>query len=157
MSHDTGLLPEGLARQWDEDGTSNLIQTTPFDFDRIDTLESVARDALTVPEAFPAFVVRLRHSIERRCQAELLLCLLGILDKFKNKSLAIDCLKYVGGIAALEGMDMPRIAEKHGVSKEAVHQCSMKVRTLLKIRRTRTMRDDSARENMKLRNYRRVS
>jgi len=152
-----GFLADGSLpfspKEWDDDESSHVaVQLPDTDLDRV---EDFAREAL-ISENFRDFVSNLKLTLQRRAQAEALMMLFTALEKFQNRLMALDALKYLCGAAALSGQDQTSYAKKYGVSKEAVHQYVKKWREILRMRQTRTMRTEQARENMRLRNYRRT-
>lgn len=157
--HPGGLLPDGTLREArdSDDEDFSPLGITAFDFAELDKLEDFAKEALEIPNGFPAFVQRLKQSLVQESQVEMLMQLFGAVQKFENEALALDVLRDCSGLGALLGMDGVKYAAKWGISKEAWQQHREKMRRIFGVRKSRTLRSDQARENMRLKNYRKAT
>ncbi len=120
-----------------------------------DSLCDQAREAIEKGEvAFEQFLVQ---QVEQRCQEERaanVAAVLTYLTEARNRVLAVDELVYAVGANTLERTNATILAKRHGVSKQAFSAGVRRAREALGLRKSVEMRDEKARENMRLRNKR---
>lgn len=155
--HAGGFLPAGFMRlplEWvDDDPTPVAVQD--FDWDSLDSIQDAAREALENGQ-FEKFIDRLRKRERRTSQLELVMQLVGFADRFSSRAMGVDLLVDVCGLSALEGRTQSDYARSWGISKQAWQEDAERMRKLLGLPLTRTMRGAPERQKMRLRNYRRT-
>lgn len=144
-----------LPVEFDEEDNCHPVAITHFDFTGLDTLAGEAKEALTHGR-FDEFVETLHRQMIHEVRKEVLIQLWGFASKFDNPFMGIDVARFISGTSNLEGETIVTLAKKWGVSKEDIQQHCERGRKLLGMRKTRTMRDEKARTNMRMRNYRRA-
>lgn len=155
--HGGGHLPTGFSRiplEWHED-EATAVAVVHFDWDSQDSIEDHAREALA-GGTFQGFIEALRLHERQQSQADILIQIVGFADKFSSRAKGLDLLIDCCGVGAIEGRSGSDYAKSWGISKQAWQQERERMRKLLNLPITRTMRGQAERSHMKLRNYRRA-
>lgn len=146
-----------LPVEFDHDDHAVPLQIVHFDFTSMDTIADEAEEALARGAAeFQKFIAALRRTIEDDIKLSTVTQLDGFASQFRNRYMGYDLLRDACGLCDLEGETGVTLSKKWGLSKEAWQQDRERMRALLGLRKTRTMRDAKARQNMRLRNFRRA-
>jgi len=139
---------------WSEEEVATPVAITHFDFSTFDSLESQALEALQKGE-FGTFLRHLKSSVELQARLETIEQLDGMASHFRSRYMGYDLIRDVCGLATLEGESCVTLARRHGISKAAWQENRERMRRILGLRKTATMRNDQARQHMRERNYRR--
>ena len=129
-------------------GKDNMVPTEGFDWDSLDSVEDLARDALKTPGGIEALIAELAEEFaddRASCAIGKLVCLIA--DHHEPK-LAIACLALTAGMNTDDGIGGADIARKFGVTKQAVSQYSLRLRAALGLKPARGQRPLAARQNM---------
>ena len=126
----------------------NVVPTEMFDYDSLDSVSDRAREALETPGGIEALIAELAEEFaddRASCAIGKLVCLIA--DHHEPK-LAIACLALTAGMNTDDGIGGADIARKFNVSKQAVSQYAIKLRTALGLNPARGQRPLAARQNM---------
>ena len=142
-----GVLSQPNEHHFDEQ-RGNSLPVEHFDYTGMDSIEDRAREALEVKGGIEKLVAELAEEFaddRASCAIGKLVCLIA--DHHEPK-LAIACLALTAGMNTDDGIGGAAIARKFNVSKQAVSQYAIKLRTALGLNPARGQRPLAARQNM---------
>lgn len=118
-----------------------------FDFDSLDTLEDMAREALangTINQLVRSVCER---EVSERSTAAVaaVVCLIA---ESRRPKLLIDQIAYATGMSINQGISITALARKHKQTKQAFSQGALRLARLWMLRPSRQMRSLKARESM---------
>ena len=143
-----------ISMDWEGD-QPQPVPIVHFDFSAFDSVTEQAAEAIA-KDRFEEWLLRLIKLRSDTIRHETLMQVIGIASAFKNEAMGYDLMKDCVGASATQGFSSADLARKWGITKEAFQQNRERMRKLLGLRITRTMRSDEAKKNMSLRNFRRV-
>lgn len=130
-----------------EDGRP--VGTSTIDFESMDSPGDVMREKLEMGMA--ALQICEDYSRERAQELamEKIRAFLALVAVEKRPLYFIDQLVWLSGLASSNGLSLPLLAKKHGVSKQAFEQASERTNQHFNFPKTSAQRSDEARENMR--------
>lgn len=142
-------IPVGFA-----DDVSFAVPITHFNHAEIDSPEDHIREAIALHKPVMPIVARLASGLIQIRQVDAIRSVLALIVEAKKPAQRVDEIAFACGMSLADGATIISMAKKHGVSKQAFQRGVMRVCETLQLRKTRTMRDDDAREKMAVTNYR---
>jgi hypothetical protein len=150
MSDDPAFeIPVGFA-----DDVSFAVPIAHFNHGELDSPEDHIREAVAQRRPVMPIVLRLASDLIARKQVESIRAILALIVEAKKPAQRVDEIAFACGMSLADGATIISMAKKHGVSKQAFQRGVMRVSETLQLRKTRTMRDEDAREKMAATNYR---
>lgn len=125
------------------------VGVADFDHSSLDTPEAIMREKLEMGVA--AFDICESYYKERdreRC-LETIRAFIALIAVEKRPLYFLDQLVWLSGLAAKNGLTLPMLAAKHGVSKQAFEQASERTNAHFQFPKTAAQRSEKARENMR--------
>lgn len=127
----------------------NPVETLSFDAASIDSPEDVMREKLAM--GFGALEICETYAKEhaKEMALEMVRVLIALVAVEKRPLYFVDQLVWLSGLAAKNGLTLPSLAKKHGVSKQAFEQAADRTNAHFNFPKTSAQRSDGARENMR--------
>jgi hypothetical protein len=154
--HAGGAIPSGFASipvEWTE-RHCNAIPISSFDYSALDNLTSECQEALDdgrpIEPILKSWELKQRMQWMAKGAAEVLAEIVTASDIRK----AACAWSYVCGLDATQGTSGPALASQFGITKQAFFQYVDQIAKRLGGMRRLNMRDDSARDKMRTRNFR---
>lgn len=119
-----------------------------FPYDELDSLKDVVRQRITDGETFEQVVRSLAAAEAELLIMDRLAVFVSVVRSAKKPLMFLDCLWMLSGAALREGETILSLAKQHGCSKQAFQQAMERVADKFEFSKTRTERDDSAKEAM---------
>lgn len=141
-----------IAVEWHED-RAEAIPITHFDFGSLDSVEDQIRQHLA-DGSLREFLGLWLESELSRDRAETINRILSIPVTSKKPGLAVIQLGFAAGLLLAAEKTGTQWAKEFGISKEAFQEGVDFYRRELRLRVTRYTRDQDARENMRVKNFR---
>lgn len=120
-----------------------------FNFDAIDDLKDDIRQRMRDGESFDEIIKSLAYAEAEMLVLDRIAVFIALIRSAKKPILFLDCLWMLSGAALREGATIQSLAKKHGCSKQAFQQAMERVGEKFKFPKTRTERDDEAKEAMR--------
>jgi hypothetical protein len=125
-----------------------------FDFGSLDDVEGFLREMAEAGRPLRPIIEAMVAEEEMRIRCEAVCWAIGLVLKHEKKGLAVYALAEASGLTLIMGLSQQDIADKAGVSKQDVQQLSKHFRKLLRLRKTRTQRDEESSARMSAANHR---
>jgi hypothetical protein len=127
----------------------SAVQTVEFDHAALDSPEDVMREKLD--QGFAALDICQAYAAERAKEIALeqIRAFLALVAVEKRPLYFIDQLVWLSGLAASNGLTLPSLAKKHGVSKQAFEQASERTNRYFNFPKTSAQRSEEAKEHMR--------
>lgn len=121
-----------------------------FDHSTLDSPEDIMREKLD--QGMKALEITEAYSIQRAKEIALeqFRAFMALIAVEKRPLYFIDQLVWLSGLAASNGLSMPMLAKKHGVSKQAFEQAADRTNRLFNFPKTSAQRDEKAKDNMRV-------
>jgi hypothetical protein len=142
-----------LAVHFGED-VSFPVPVVEVDHSHLDSVEDRVKEALLLGHKIRPIIVSMARAMILSEKVEAITQLMALLMDAEKPRLLIDQIAYATNMYLRQGLSMPELARKHGISKQAMQQGVERVQAQLGLPKTRTMRDEGGREKMRLRNRR---
>lgn len=136
------------------DGDEVPVPVHYFDFDELDSLDDLAKECLKQHGSLKPIISQMRQAVRMDAGSEAVQQMLYHLRKAKNFRLEAWVWSAAYDLICEEELTNTKIAELFGISKQDFQQLVKRCRNKMRGRKTRTMRDEEARENMRLANIR---
>lgn len=147
----TGLFK--IPAEWANDQRT-AVRIEYFDFDSLDTIDDLIREELARKGTVRALFKQILACEIAKARSEAAVKVLSHIIEEEDSGLAACQLAFACGMTILMKKTMTEVAASYGISKEAMQQGVDRRCEDLGLRKTRTMRDDDARQLMSLSNFR---
>lgn len=157
--HSGGVNHAGLFRvpgEWSDDQRF-AVKIEHFDFDSIDSVDDLVREELATKGTVKHLLKKMVALELNKARTETLVTVLGKIKDASDSGLAVVQISCACGMLFISGETDQAYADRFGISKQAFQQGVEGYREALGLRQTRTMRDENAKDLMRLSNYRRPS
>lgn len=120
-----------------------------FDPSSLDSPEDIMREKLEM--GFQALQICEEFSTQRATEIALdkLRAFLALVAVEKRPLYFIDQLVWLSGLAASNGLSLPKLAKKHGVSKQAFEQAAERTNKYFNFPKTSAQRSEEAKKHMR--------
>jgi hypothetical protein len=125
------------------------VETTEFDHSSIDSPGDIMRERLEMRTASFEIVQELALEAAKELAMEKVRAFIALIAVEKRPLYFIDQLVWLSGLARNNGLSLPALAKKHGVSKQAFEQAAERTNAHFHFPKTSAQRSDEARENMR--------
>lgn len=127
----------------------HAVLTDSFDHAAIDTAEDIMREKLD--QGMGALEICEAYSVQRAKEIALeqIRAFLAIVAVEKRPLYFIDQLVWLSGLAGSNGLTLPLLAKKHGVSKQAFEQAADRTNRYFNFPKTSAQRSEEAKGNMR--------
>ena len=142
--HDIGFVN---VDEWDH--SSFAVPIHHFDFSGVDSPEDMIKQLMLDGSPVLPLVNAWANHIADTKQIETIRFLFSLIQDADNPKRKVDEVMFACGVSFKDKPDtLETIASRYGVEKQAVHRCVKTIRERLSLRKTRTMRSETARKNM---------
>lgn len=128
---------------------SRPVGTTTIDFESMDSPEDIMREKLDQGMAALEICETYAVNQAREMALEKIRSFIALVAVEKRPLYFIDQLVWLSGLASSNGLTLPSLARKHGVSKQAFEQAAERTNRYFNFPKTSAQRSDEARENMR--------
>lgn len=126
-----------------------------FDYTRFDSLEDRLTEAIQKRNIATLIEELCRDEINDRVCGCLSICIAYIADS-RHPNLAADQIAWIVGMNIRQGISSTKLAEKHGISKQAFSQGALKLAKRLGLAPASYLRSDKAKEKMRANHFKRT-
>lgn len=132
------------------------VETQGFEFQSLDSPEDIMREKLD--QGMAALDIINEYAVEtaREKSREMIRAFLALIAVEKRPIYFIDQLIWLSGLAGKNGITLPELAKKHGVSKQAFEQAADRTNQHFQFPKTSAQRSSEAKNHMREAYYERV-
>jgi hypothetical protein len=128
---------------------NQAVQTVQFDPSSLDSPEDIMREKLAMRMSAHEICESYLQERDREKPLETIRAFIALIAVEKRPLYFLDQLVWLSGLAAKNGLSLPMLAKKHGVSKQAFEQAAERTNAHFQFPKTAAQRSDEARGNMR--------